>query len=92
MEDENFISECRKKCAEIMKETKKDPKGWFADFLELEEKGNFVRVWVTIGGPTVWWMFNKETKSGRLYYHYGSVKTFRKFGRKTYEQLMAFVY
>ena len=92
MTNEETRREYGKSCAKILKETIKDPKGWFSDYLEVEEVGNIVRVYVTIGGPTVWWAFNTTTKRGRLYYSHGDVRAFKNFGKTTYEKLMAFVW
>lgn len=90
--ERNEKDEARQKCSDILRETLKDPKNWFADYLETEEVGNIVRVYVTLGGPTIWWSFNRARRSGRLFYHHGSVLTFKNFGRKAYEKLMQFVY
>lgn len=86
--EKSLRDECREKCAKILAETRKDPKGWFSDFLEIEEKHDAIRVYVTLGGPTVWWTFNTAQKRGRLFYHHGDVLTHKNFGRKTYEALI----
>ena len=90
--EQTFLNECREKCAAIYANTIKNPKEWFADYLELENVGKITRVYVTLGGPTIWWAFNHVTRTGRLYYHHGIAQTFKTFGSTIYAKLMAFVW
>lgn len=92
MTDNEFRDDCRKACASILSNSVKDPKAYLGDALEIEEAGDIIRVYVTLGGPTVWYAFNRRTKTGKLFYHHGSALTYRRFGRGTYDKLIGFAY
>ena len=84
--------EQREAISDILKNTCKDPKQWLKDYLDIEEEGDILRVYVTLGGPTVWFAFNRAKHNGRLYYHTQSGQTFKPFGKATYDKLIQYVY
>lgn len=92
MSKDEFKNDCRKACASILKGAIRDPKAYLGDPLEIEEAGDVIRVYMTLGGPTVWASFNRRTETGKVFYHHGATLTYKRFGREAYMKLIEFVY